>query len=234
MGVHDLLVGFDGLDRAAGDAAELVGTEPGRLLHQRRLHDLALLRAHAVGQLAGGADDHCRVLWGDEPGVQGFGGGVVPGVQLARQRDLAGCVRTRHGGGLREPGVGTGEPGVLGDLGLICSRDELQLQASMRRVARSSSATTSACSPANQRLGGAGVHPVQQCVHLGHAREHRVGAVGVEVEECCHGTILYRTYVRVKSELRNVDRAKETSEDSNHSGRVKRPETEKAAQGTAR
>ena len=107
------LVGFDGFDRAAGEAAELVGAEPGRLLHQGRLDRLALLSAHAVGQLTGGADDHCRVFWGDQPGVQGFGGGVVPGVQLARQRDLAGCVRTRDGGGLGEPGVGPVNPASL-------------------------------------------------------------------------------------------------------------------------
>ena len=57
----------------------------------------------------------------------------------------------------------------------------------------------------NQGLTGAGVHPVQQRVHLGHPGEHRMGAVGVEVEECCHGTILYRTHVRVKSNFEDVD-----------------------------
>ena len=72
MGVDDRLVGFDGLDRAAGEATELVGTEPGRLLDQGRLDRLALLLAHAVGQLPGGSDDHRRVFRGDEPGVQGF------------------------------------------------------------------------------------------------------------------------------------------------------------------
>ena len=49
VGVHDLLVGFDGFDRAAGDAAELVGAEPGRLLHELFLDDLALLLAHPSG-----------------------------------------------------------------------------------------------------------------------------------------------------------------------------------------
>ena len=38
-----------------------------------------------------------------------------PESQFARQRDLAGCVGAGHGGGLGQPGVGTGEPGVLGD-----------------------------------------------------------------------------------------------------------------------
>ena len=77
------------------------------------LDDLALLLAHPGRELAGGTDDHCRVLWGDQAGVQGLGGGVVPGVELTRERDLAGGVRTRHVGGLGEPCVGTGEPGVL-------------------------------------------------------------------------------------------------------------------------
>ena len=56
------------------------------------LHDLTLLLAHGVGQLTGGADDHCCVVWGDEPGVQGFGGGVVTGVEVGGERDLTGCV----------------------------------------------------------------------------------------------------------------------------------------------
>ena len=93
VGVDDLLVGFDGLDRPARDPAELVGAEPGRLLHQGCFDGLALLRAHPVGQLTGGSDDHCRVLGGDEPGVQGLGGGVVARLQFARQCDLAGCIR---------------------------------------------------------------------------------------------------------------------------------------------
>jgi len=57
----------------------------------------------------------------------------------------------------------------------------------------------------SQGRTGTGVHPVQQPMHLGHAGSHRVGAVGVEVEECCHGTILYRTNVRVKSKSQSVD-----------------------------
>ena len=116
VGIDDLLVGFDGFDRAAGEAAQLVGAEPGRLLHELFLDDLALLIAHAVGQLTGGADDHDCVFWGDQPGVESLGGGVVPGVELSRERDLPGSVGTGDRGGLREPGVGTGEPGVLGDL----------------------------------------------------------------------------------------------------------------------
>ena len=69
VGVDDLLVGFDGLDSSAGDAAELVGAEPGGLLHQGRLHDLALLGGDSVGQLPGRANDDCSVRWRDEPGV---------------------------------------------------------------------------------------------------------------------------------------------------------------------
>jgi hypothetical protein len=34
------------------------------------------------------------------------------------------------------------------------------------------------------RLRDAGVDLVQRCVHLGHPGEHRVGALGLEVEEC--------------------------------------------------
>ena len=48
------------------------------------------------------------------------------------------------------------------------------------------------------------------------------------------GTILSRTYVRVKSRLQNVDNEASTSMDSNHSGRVKRQRAEKRRKGTAR
>ena len=36
----------------------------------------------------------------------------------------------------------------------------------------------------NQRLGSAGMHPLQHTVHVDDPDEHRVGAVGVEVGEC--------------------------------------------------
>ena len=49
VGVDDLLVGFDGLDRPTGDPAELVGTEPGRLRHQLGLHNLTLFSGDTGG-----------------------------------------------------------------------------------------------------------------------------------------------------------------------------------------
>ena len=75
-------------------------------------------------------------------------------------------------------------PASLRDPGLVGSGDDLQLQrldAPGRPVELGDHLRVLTCS---QRLAGAGVHPVQQRVHLGHPREHRVGAVGVEVEEC--------------------------------------------------
>ena len=95
MGVDDLLVGFDGLDGAAGDAAELVGAEPGCLLHELASTTWRCSSLTAVGQLTGGPDDHRGVVRGDEPGVQSLGGGVVAGVELAGECDLSGRVRAR-------------------------------------------------------------------------------------------------------------------------------------------
>ncbi len=139
-------------------------------------------------ELAGGSDDHCRVFWGDQPGVQSLGGGVVPGVELTSQGDLSGCVRTGHGGGLREPGVGTGEPGVLRDAGLICGRDQLELvglqppdrTVDLRHVsaADGSKPTGVVCSRSITPCTSATPRPTASC------------GVGVEVEERCHGTIL--------------------------------------------
>ncbi len=43
VGVDHRLVGFDGLDRPPGDPTELVGAEPGGLLHQVGFDDAALL-----------------------------------------------------------------------------------------------------------------------------------------------------------------------------------------------
>ena len=93
-----------------------------------------------------------------------------------------------------------GEPGVLRDLGRICGRDDLsfRLDAPGRAVELGHHCACSAATTA----AGARVHPVQQPVQLGDPGEHRVGAVGVEVEERCHGTILYRTYVRVKGDVK--------------------------------
>ena len=59
----------------------------------------------------------------------------------------------------------------------------LSFSASMRRVAGPARRPPGRAHP-YQRLGRTGVHPVQHPVHLGHTGEHRVGAVGVEVEEC--------------------------------------------------
>ena len=85
----------------------------------------------------------------DEPGVQGLGGGVVTGVQLRWPARPGGRRPTGHGGGLGEPGVGAGEPGVLRDPGLSQQpRPPSASRPRCRRIARSSSATTAACSPA--------------------------------------------------------------------------------------
>ena len=49
VGVDGGLVGFDGLDRAAGEAAELVGVEPLGFLDQGCFDVVALLWAEAGG-----------------------------------------------------------------------------------------------------------------------------------------------------------------------------------------
>ena len=63
MGVHGRLVGFDVLDRAAGDPAQLVGGEPLGLGHQRPFDLLALGVADPGRQLLAGAHDHGRMVW---------------------------------------------------------------------------------------------------------------------------------------------------------------------------
>ena len=140
-------------------------------------------------QLTGGSDDHGRVFRGDEAGVQCLGGGVVPGLEVSRQSDLPGCVRTRHGGGLGEPGVGTGEPGVLRDASGVCGGDQLELhrfQATSDPIA-----TRSPRRRSSHRLGGrTGEHPVQNRLDLSNAREHRTGALGWRSRSAAMGSIL--------------------------------------------
>ena len=85
----------------------------------------------------------------------------MTGVQLGGQRDLAGCVGAGHRGGLRNPGAGVGEPGVLRGAGLVGGSDQLELQ----------------------RL-----EPPDRAVHLGHhpARARPSPAVGARVQPVDH------------------------------------------------
>jgi hypothetical protein len=123
----------------------------------------------------------------------------MPGLELCGQRDLMGRLSTRQSGVFRDPGTGVREPGVLGGPRLVGGGDHPELH----RV--------QAAADSLQRGDRAGVvaglqdhvrgeqHPVQDILDLGDAREHRVGAVGVEIEKFRHGSILSRTYVRVKT-----------------------------------
>ena len=185
-------------------------------------NDLALLRAHRLRQLARGLHDHRRVPGGDQASVERFGGGVVAGGQLGGQCDLPGRIRAGHRGGLRDPGVGVGEPGVLRGAGLVGGGDHLELQ----------------------RL-----QPPDRAVHLGHRRRvlgsnqrlSCAGAAGRSARaglatpsraprRCCRGggrgvlpwllfflEHMFESRVRIEMWTRKGD-----LEDRNHSGRVKR------------
>ena len=177
------LVGFDGLDRAAGDAAELVGAETGGLLHQVGFDELALLIADPTRQLTGGVHDHRRVPGGDQAGVERCGGGVVPDSSSVASATSRAALEPDTVVVFATQAPVPVNPASLAVPARSAAATSFSLSASMRRVARSTSATTPACSP-DQRLRCAGVHPVQHPVHLGHPGEHRVAGVGVEVEEC--------------------------------------------------
>lgn len=91
MGVHDLRVWFDGLDRTPGDPTELVGCIRLRLCHEALLDHTALFPGDPVGQVPVGVEDHPSVLGGDQPLVEGGDGGVMPArPEPAGQADLAG------------------------------------------------------------------------------------------------------------------------------------------------
>ena len=157
----------------------------------------------------------------------------MTGVQLARQCDLPGCVRTGHGGGLRQPGVGTGEPGVLRDTGLSLRPRRASASAPRcRRMARSSSATTSRARPSSSRLAPACIRSMQP-----HAAPRLPKSTGSGCRGGGRGALPwhYSLSNRCSSQeqLRSVDNEPATLKDSNHSGRVKRPRTQKAALGNS-
>ena len=153
------LVGFDGLDRPAGDAAELVGTEPAAFATSWLRRPGAAPRRLTVRQLTGGLHDHRRMPGRDQAGIERSAVASWPESSSRGQRDLPGRIRAGHGGGLRDPGVGVGEPGVLRGASLVCGRDHLELQRLQPRIARSTSATVGArrWTPAGSR-----VQPVDQ------------------------------------------------------------------------
>ena len=80
-----------------------------------------------------------------------------------------------------EPGVGTGEPGVLRDAGLVRGGDQLEL-VGLQPPDRPVDLGYVGAGLAEPTRGAACIRSSTACT-LGHAGEHRVGAVGVEVEE---------------------------------------------------
>ncbi len=128
------------------------------------------------------ADDGC-VLGGDQAGLEGLGGGVVPGVEVAGEVDLLGGARAGGGGDLRDPGIGAGEPGLLSGPGPVRGCDQLQacgpesacgsLQTSNRR------GVVTSC----QRKGRTGQDLVERLLERHQPGQDRVVAVGVQVVE---------------------------------------------------
>ena len=87
----------------------------------------ALVVAAPVRQLLGRLDDDRCVRGGEQPLVERGGGGVVPGLEVGGQRDVA---RRGGSGGVGLPGcpgVGVGEPGISGDAGLVGGGEDLEL-----------------------------------------------------------------------------------------------------------
>ena len=134
------------------------------------------------------------MFWRDEAGVQGFRGGVVTCVELARQGDLSGCVRTRDGGGLRQPRVSTGEPGVLHDTGGACGADRLEL---LGLGPSDRSVHLGHVCAGTARTNRSRVQSVDRRVQVCDSGRHRVG-VGVEVEERCHGAVSIERLLELK------------------------------------
>ena len=200
VGVHDPLVGFDGLDRPTGEPTELVGAEPGRLRHQGRFS-----RSGAALRSPCPATDRWR--------------GRSPPRVLGRRDRRPGLPRWRRDRRPSSPASATCRAASARDTVVVfASQASAPVNpASFATSAESAAATSFSFKPrcagsrgrARRPPGRARPRPAV-CRHRRasgpaaactsrHAGEHRMGAVGVEVEECCHGTILYRTNVRVKS-----------------------------------
>ena len=102
---------------------------------------------------------------------------------------------------------------------LSAAATSLSFSASSRRIARSTSDHPGVLAGSRSGTPRAPVdHPVQ----VRDTREHRVGAVGVEVEECCHGYYSFSNICSSQEENRNVDNENDQLMDSNHNGRVRR------------
>jgi hypothetical protein len=92
----------------------------------------------------------------------------VTGAQVCSQRDLSGRIRAGHGGGLRDPGVGVGEPGVLRGAGLVGGGHHFQLERLDAARGAVELGDYLGVLARNQWSSRTAVHPVQQRVHLGH------------------------------------------------------------------
>jgi hypothetical protein len=73
------------------------------------------------------------------------------------------------------------------------------------------------------------VQSVDHSVQVRDSRRHRIGGIGVEVKECCHGTIVYRTCVRVKSNFEDVDNKRKRSKTATTTVERSDPDSESGA-----
>ena len=149
MGVDGVLVGFDGLEGAAGDPAELVGVEALGLLHQRGFDLLALVVADPGGEVPAGAEDHRACAGETSPSSRAAAVASWPPVSSSRgECDLA-------GGLVREVVVWRAtqasvpvNPASAAVPVLSAAATSFSLTASTRRLIRSSACTAAAQSPA--------------------------------------------------------------------------------------